>query len=223
MRKSLLLVITIALFASCTGSGNQQSSEAKESKQVTTANLTQEEIKAKSFDELFKSIRPEEIPESVFKLVGSDYTVITAGKPDNYNSMVASYGGWGQLFDVPVTWCFLRANRFTLEYMRKEQSYTMAYFDAPYKEQIMLFGTKSGRDTDKMKQHTLTSVQTPSGNISYKEAKLIIECKLTEVTTVSPDDFYNQKGKDFVTDGYNEAKDYHKLVFGDISNVWVRK
>lgn len=222
MKKILFPLVVIALLISSCGNADNQ--KAEQSKQVEkTIALTPEQIKDSSFDELFKSIQPTDISESVFKLVGTDFTVITAGTETDYNSMVASWGGFGILFSKPTTWCMLRANRYTLEYIKKEQVYTMAYFDEPYKEQIMLFGTKSGRDSDKMKEHTLTAVKTPGGSMSYKEAKLIVECKLTEVTTVSPDDYYSQEGKDFVVDAYKEAKEYHKLVFGEITGVWIKK
>jgi flavin reductase (DIM6/NTAB) family NADH-FMN oxidoreductase RutF len=99
----------------------------------------------------------------------------------------------------------------------------MTYFPDEYKGQVMFFGSKSGRDTDKMKEITLTPVQTPDGNTTYKEARLILECKLTELTTVNPDDFYTQEGKDFVVGAYKETNAYHKLVFGEITNVWIKK
>src|SRR5690606_26018691 len=155
----------------------------------------------------------------VFKLVGKDYSVITAGSDSLYNSMTASWGGWGQLFEVPVTWCFLNASRYTLEFIKKEQSYTMTYFPDQFKDQVIAFGSKSGRNSDKMKETTLTYVKTPSGNITYKEAKLIIECKLVEITETNPKDFYSEKGKEFVEKGKKDGngKEYHKLVFGDIT------
>jgi flavin reductase (DIM6/NTAB) family NADH-FMN oxidoreductase RutF len=99
----------------------------------------------------------------------------------------------------------------------------MSYFDDRYKDQVMLFGSASGRHSEKMKNHTLTPVETPEGSIAYKEARLIIECELTELTTVRPDDFYTADARTFITDAYAEAHDYHKLVFGKIVNVWVRK
>jgi flavin reductase (DIM6/NTAB) family NADH-FMN oxidoreductase RutF len=180
-------------------------------------------VKEKTFDELFQQVQPTELTGNVFKLVGQDFTVITAGKESDFNSMTASYGGWGQLFDLSSTWCFLRANRYTLEYIKKEQSYTMTYFEDKYKDQVLYFGSKSGRDSDKMKNNPFTYVKTPSGNITYKEAKLVIECKLMEITTVNPSDFYLDKGKKFVEEAYEEAKEYHKLVFGEITHVWVKK
>ncbi len=175
------------------------------------------------FNDIFKQIDAKEIPESVFKLVGSDYSVITSGDLSLYNSMVASWGGWGILFEKPTAWCYLRANRYTLEIIRKKQTYTVSFFDDEYKKDFILFGKKSGRNSDKMKESKLSMVQTPSGNLTYREAKIVIECKLTQVTTVSPDDFYNEGGKKFVEDAYADAKDYHKIVFGEITSVWIRK
>jgi flavin reductase (DIM6/NTAB) family NADH-FMN oxidoreductase RutF len=188
-----------------------------------TAPSKTDDVKSKSFIELFQPLDPTAMTDNVFKLVGQDFTVITAGTELNYNSMTASWGGWGILFNEPATWCLLRANRYTLEYIRQENLYTMSYFDDRYKDQVLLFGSASGRNSDKMKQHTLTVVETPEGSIAYKEARLIIECELIEITTVSPGDFYTADARLFITDAYEEAHDYHKLVFGKIAKVWVRK
>jgi len=181
-------------------------------------------IKSQDFSDLFNAIEPKDIPEDVFTLIGKDFAVLTAGKPSHYNSMVAGWGGWGILFSKPTTFLMLRSNRYTLELMRKEQSYTMAFFDNEYRDDVMQFGKQSGRDSDeKMRNTRLTAVETPEGNMSFKEAKLIIECKLVQVTTVSPDDYYTDESKKFVVDAQLETKDYHKVVFGEITKVWVRK
>jgi flavin reductase (DIM6/NTAB) family NADH-FMN oxidoreductase RutF len=135
-------------------------------------------VKEMNFDQLFKQISPEGIRDDVFTLAEKVFPVITAGKVENYNSMTGSGGGFGVLFKNPATWCILRADRYTLELIQKEQTYTMSYFPDEYKKQVLFFGSKSGRDSEKMKEVELTSVQTPSGNMSFKEAGLIIECKL---------------------------------------------
>jgi len=211
MKKSILLIMAAILSIS----GCKENNPVK---------LTREEIKPRSFSELFNEIEPKDIPEDVFTLIGKDFAVLTAGKPSHYNSMVAGWGGWGILFSKPTTFLMLRSNRYTLELMRKEQSYTMAFFDFEYKDDIMEFGKQSGRDSDaKMRNTRLTAVETPEGNMSFKEAKLIIECKLVQVTTVSPDDYYTEDSKKFVVDAQAETKDYHKLVFGEITKVWIRK
>ena len=179
-------------------------------------------VKEMNFDQLFKQISAEEIGDNVFTLVGKNL-VITAGKEDHYNSMTSSLGGLGILFKKPTTWCILRADRYTLEMIQKEQTYTLSYFPNEYKKQLLFLGSKSGRESDKMKEVELTSVQTPSGDMSFKEARLIIECKLTEITTTNPNDFYSQEAKDWINEAYKEANDYRKLVFGEITHVWVKK
>ena len=180
-------------------------------------------VKEMNFDQLFKRISPEEICDNVFTLVGKVFPVITAGKDDHYNSMTASGGGMGMLFKKPTTWCILQANRYTLEMIQKEQTYTLSYFPNEYMKQILFLGSKSGRNSEKMKEVELTSIQTPSGDMSFKEARLIIECKLTEITTPNPNDFYTQEAKDAINEAYKEESDYRKYVFGEITHVWVIK
>jgi flavin reductase (DIM6/NTAB) family NADH-FMN oxidoreductase RutF len=180
-------------------------------------------VKEMNFDQLFKQISPEEISDNVFKLVGKVFPVITAGKENHYNSMTCSGGGLGMLFMKPTTWCILRADRYTLKLIQKEQTYTMSYFPNEYKKQILFLGSKSGKDSEKMKEVELTSVQTPLGDMSFKQARLIIECKLTALTTANPNDYCTQEAKDSIIEAYKEAYVYRKFVFGEITHVWVKK
>lgn len=183
----------------------------------------QTNAKEMNFDQLFTQILPEDINDNVFTLVGKDFFVITAGKENLYNSMVGSGGGLGMLFQKPTTWCVLRADRYTLELIQKEQTYTLSYFPNECKEQMFFLGSKSGRDSEKMKDVGLTSTQTPSGDISFKEARLIIECKLTQITTPNPNDFCTQEARDYIKEAYKEVNDYRKYLFGEITHVWVKK
>jgi flavin reductase (DIM6/NTAB) family NADH-FMN oxidoreductase RutF len=214
--KTTALFVAMA-FTACTGNAQRSN--------TTAPTLSREQIKTRSFDQLFKAIDVKAIPEDVFTLVGEDFSILTAGTPTHYNSMVASWGGWGVLFNKPQAFSFLRSSRYTLELIRKEGTYTMTFFDVEFKDDIMKFGQASGRSSDKMKETALTSVQTPNGNMAFKEAKLIIELKLTQVTTVSPDDFLVPDSRKFVVDANPDGNPnaYHKIVFGEITNVWVRK
>ena len=223
MKKISFLVITaiLVVFTACNYSSKNETANTEEAQIEQAIDYTN--VKEKTFDELFTAIEPDQIPENVFTLVGKDYTVITAGNMTDFNSMVASDGGMGLLIGKPVTFCGLRGNRYTLEIILKDKVYTMSYFDEQFQNQFMLFGQKSGRDSDKMKTTTLTPVSTPSGKTSYKEAKLIIECELAQTNTINIEEVYADKNKTFYTDAQKEVGSYHKLVFGDITKVWVRK
>ena len=224
MNRSIIKINRIAvmglmlILSGCVGKNAVQEND------TDVITLSREEIKSLSFPELFNTIDVREIEEDVFTLVGQDFSVLTSGNPSHYNSMVASWGGWGILFNKPVVFHLLRSNRYTLELMRKENSYTMTFFDEEFKEDLIQFGMSSGRDSDdKMKNTRLTAVQTPAGNMTFKEAKIIIECKLIQVTTVSANDFLVEENRQFIVDAHAETNDYHKIVYGEITHVWVRK
>ena len=175
------------------------------------------------FEQLFREISPEEISDNVFTLVGKIYPVITVRTPENCNAMVASGGGMGVQFRKPTTWCIFPVNRYTLDLIKKEQAYTLSYFPDEYREQYMLLGTKSGRDSNKMKEVELTAIETPLGNMAFKEARLIIECKLLQITTVLADDFYTDEAKAYLSEAYTDPGEVRQYVFGVITCVWKSK
>jgi flavin reductase (DIM6/NTAB) family NADH-FMN oxidoreductase RutF len=186
----------------------------------TTKRLT---IKEMNFEQIFKQLSPEELSDNELTRTGKEFFAITAGREDQYNSMTGSGGGVGLLFMKPTIWCLIRADRYTLELIQKEQCYTMSYFTKEYKKQLLFLGSKSGRESEKMNEVELTPVQTPSGNMSFKESRLILECKLTQITTPDPGDFYSQEAIDWIKDTYKTESDYRKYVFGEITHVWVQK
>lgn len=111
-----LKVITLLVAATLTGgcnshSGNPQQADGNSAccNENKTARLTREEIKARSFDELFDSIDVKGIREDVFTLVGENYGILTAGTAEKFNSMVTSWGGWGIVFGKPGVFHFLRS------------------------------------------------------------------------------------------------------------------
>lgn len=220
MKKVLMFLCTMAIFAAC----NQTSPKQAVNENTNSNKITEMNVTGNSFEELFTKVDSAEIIAILAKLkVAEDHTVITAGTELQFNSMVASWEVMGRYFSQPTTFCLLGANRYTLEFIRKQQNYTMSFFPEQFNEDVMAFGRKSGRNSDKMKETKLTYVKTPSGNITYEEANVVIECRLFEITTVSPDDFYTEGGRKFVENALNDANDYHKLVFGTITNVWIKK
>lgn len=218
--KKILYPILVLLLIAC--GGNNKQSKQEEENTGKNENKEISDFKNMAFEDLFVKIEADKFDENLFSLFKNN-AVLTSGTPDDFNSMTIGFGGYGQYFDGPCTWMFLRANRYTLEYIRNSKTYTIAFFDPKYEKEVLHFGMSSGRDTDKMGTHNLNSVYTPSQNIAYKEAKVIIECDLTEITTVDPDDFYTKESHEFVVEGFNDAGDYHKLVFGKINNIWVNK
>jgi flavin reductase (DIM6/NTAB) family NADH-FMN oxidoreductase RutF len=214
-------LIICGLFACTNGKKSKQNENVLKMDSIVKTALT--DIKNKSFDELFTETSPEKIDKNIIELIKTFNIVITAGKETGYNSMVAGDGGMGLLMGKPVTYCGLRGSRYTLEIILKDSIYTMCFFEDKYKDDYMIFGQKSGRDTDKMKESKLSAVATPSGKMAYKEAFMIIECQLAQTHTVNPKEVYAEYNRKFFEEARKDVGSYHKIVFGDITNVWVRK
>lgn len=176
-----------------------------------------------SFNDTFEAVKPEDVKDSVFTLVGKDRYLLSAGTIPNHNSMTAGWGGFGILFEKPTAWSFLQADRYTLEKIRESKSYTMTFFDEDHKQDVLAMGRISGRNSDKMKETKLTAIQTPGGLPAFSEARLIFEVKLVEISTAYPDDFFTEEGRSAIEKGYQKAKEYEKMVFGEIVKVWRRK
>ena len=97
-----------------------------------------------------------EINENAVKLIGKEWMLITAGNMENYNTMTASWGNIGFLWGKPVATIYVRPQRYTLEYIEREECFTLSFFPEQYRKALNICGTKSGRDTDKVKEAGLT-------------------------------------------------------------------
>ena len=60
----------------------------------------------------FIELDPSEITGNVFDRIGKEWMLITAGKPEKYNTMTASWGGLGVLWNANVSFAFVRPSRF---------------------------------------------------------------------------------------------------------------
>lgn len=153
------------------------------------------------------------IDENVFKLIGSDWMLITAGEKDSFNTMTASWGGMGVLWNKPVSYIFVRPTRYTYEFLEKNKSFSLSFFDETHRKALSVCGTKSGRDTDKVKEAGLTPVVSENGIVHFDEAKLVLECSKIYYQDIDSSNFL-----DPVIEGFYN-KDYHRMYIGEITNI----
>jgi len=167
----------------------------------------------------YKKTTINKINDNLVKLVADDWMLVTSGNSESYNTMTASWGGFGYLWNKQVSFIFVRPQRYTFEFLEKSQTYTLAFFDhEKYKEALTICGTKSGKDCDKIKLAGLTPLITESGKIAFNEASIIIECKIVYGDFLKPE--LMAQG---IPDDIYPKKDYHKMYIGDILNVWIKE
>lgn len=161
----------------------------------------------------FIEVGPEAITDNPFKLFDKDWTLITAGQPDKFNTMTASWGGVGVLWQKPVGTIYVRPQRYTREFIERETHFTLSFFDETYRMALNVFGACSGRDIDKVKTSGLTPV-VDAGAIYYREARLVLVLKKIYHHDIDPANVHNFDLSDIYA-----AKDYHRLYIGEIERV----
>src|SRR5512139_341908 len=107
----------------------------------------------------FSETRPELLSDNPFRLIGADWMLITAGSPDAFNTMTASWGGLGVLWERKVAFCFIRPTRHTYGFIERAGGFTLSFFGEQYRSALQFCGTHSGRDTDKVSGAGLTPVR----------------------------------------------------------------
>lgn len=165
----------------------------------------------------YKKITPDKIPGNIIKMLTEDWMLITAGNNQEFNMMTAGWGGLGCMFGKPVAFCFIAPTRYTYKLMEKNDTYTLTFYTEAYREALNTCGSKSGKDTDKVKASGLTPISTPEGSKAFAEAWLIIECRKMVSQSIIPEAITNQKLKEEW-----EGKQLHKMFIGEIINVWIK-
>ncbi|MBN2698185.1 MAG: flavin reductase [Bacteroidales bacterium] len=166
----------------------------------------------------FKSITPFDITDNVFKLLDRDWMLVTAGSPDQCNTMTASWGHLGILWNLPIAIAYIRPQRYTYRFANENRDYTLCFFENKYREILEFCGTKSGRTHDKIKETGLHPLETDRGNVIFKEASLVLECEKIYVDNLKKENFLVP---DIAEKNY-PFDDFHRFYMGRICNVWIK-
>ncbi|MCL2473035.1 MAG: flavin reductase [Treponema sp.] len=165
-----------------------------------------------------KNIR--EFPGSPIERIGTGWMLITAagidGDRSNWNTMTASWGGLGVLWQKDVAFMVVRPSRHTYSFVNDASLFTLSFFDEKYRTALNICGDKSGRDIDKAAATGLTPVffRGPGieGAVSFKEAKDILICKKLYTHDFDPSRFLDRES---IEECYH-GKDYHRMFIGEI-------
>lgn len=161
----------------------------------------------------FITRRPEELTENVFEAIGKQWMLVTAGKGDDCNTMTASWGGLGVLWNKPSAFVFVRPSRHTYGFTEREDTFSLCFFDESYRAMLQMCGTKSGRDVDKIREAGLTLRQA-ADTPYFEEAQLVLVCRKRYAQDMDPACF-----TDPTVEAHYGGTDYHRVYVGEILEV----
>lgn len=169
-------------------------------------------LSQEKFQEAFTKVPAKEINGKCFN---PGVFLITGGNARRYNSMTAGWGGYGVLWSKPVAHIYVRNERFTYQFLEAEEIFTLSWYPEKEKNTVVkVFGTKSGRDTDKEQLSGYTPVSTPDGGVTYMQSDLVVVCKRVLRFPLSKDAVPEDIAK-----GVSD-KSYHVQYTGEVLSVW---
>ncbi len=163
---------------------------------------------------MFHAIEVKELPENLFVQLDKKWALVTAGSGECCNTMTVGWGGLGVLWGKPMVTCYIRPQRYTREFLDREEYFTLAFFGEEYRRQLTLCGQKSGRDVDKEKECGFTVKTAACGAPYFEEAELVLVCRKRYVQPMDPD----QMPEDVKERWYPE-KDYHLMYMGELVEI----
>jgi flavin reductase (DIM6/NTAB) family NADH-FMN oxidoreductase RutF len=158
----------------------------------------------------FSSFDIRTMNDNVFALLSDRWMLVTAGTMDSWNTMTASWGGLGHLWNKDVAFAFVRPTRHTFGFMEREGLYTLSFFGPQWREALAICGKVSGRDSDKAALTGLKPMATATGAISFEQADFTLVCRTVHKQDIDPSGFIDPS----IQNHYHD--DYHRLYVGEI-------
>lgn len=167
---------------------------------------------------MFKEIDITHLNKNVVDLFKNRWALVTAGDKDALNTMTVSWGAVGELWGKDMATLYIRPQRYTEEFLNKNDYLTVSFYPDDMKKQIHgVCGSKSGRDVDKVKECNLTPVFDEKAPY-FNEAQIVLVCKKTAKSRFNPDEFLDGE----IDEKWYPQNDYHFIYYAEIEKVLVK-
>lgn len=166
---------------------------------------------------VFQPFSIEDLELNPFTKIGEEWTLITAGNKNHYNTMTASWGGMGVLWGKNVIFAFIRDSRYTKELIDEGEFFSLSFLNEEYRDAMNYCGEHSGRDEDKWAKSGLTP-GFRHGIPYVDEANLVVLCRKMACVPIEASSFLDPN---IAKQWYTEP-DYHKMYVAEIIEMTAR-
>lgn len=169
---------------------------------------------------MFREISIHELESKigVFSMFDKDWSLITAGDERKINTMTASWGGLGIMWNMNIATIYVRPSRYTLKFIDSQDYFTLSFFGAAYRKELGILGSKSGRDGDKISEAGFTPVFLENAP-TFEQAELTLLCRKVYRQQMNLNCMLDPAIK---KDNYS-AGDVHFMFLGEIKKAFVKE
>lgn len=170
----------------------------------------------------FKEVDVKSLGMNVFSTIGDRWMLITAGDGENSNTMTASWGQMGILWNKPVATAYIRKSRYTKEFVDNGEFFTLSVYPegAESKKALGFCGSKSGRDypaNGKAEAAGLTAMEV-DGCVAYEQAEMIFVCKKLYSYDMNADGFFDKS----IVDAQYADDNWHTAYIAEITAAYAK-
>lgn len=167
-----------------------------------------------------KKIKAEELTRNAFQMIGTDWLLLTAKSGETVNTMTASWGGVGIMWGKPVAYVFIRPQRFTKTLIDAEKEFSISIMNDSYRDKLRYFGTKSGRDENKVANSGLALAEE-HGVPYYADAEIAMIAKKLYVQPMSGDNLTEEGA--WVNERWYPGHDWHHMYVVELTDILVKE
>ena len=164
-------------------------------------------------------IEIKDLNDNLIESIGKEWMLITSGTSEKFNTMTASWGGTGFLWNKPVAFIFVRPERYTYEFIEQNDLLTLSFLGEKHKAIHKVCGSKSGRDTDKIKETGLKPFVMDSGAIGFEQSRLTLECRKLYFEDLKADHFLDTA---IPAVWYGVKGGWHRMYVIEILSIWKK-
>lgn len=136
-------------------------------------------------------------------------------KDGRANAMTIGWGMVGSVWSRPIWQVLVRPSRYTFELLNQDRRFSVNVLPQSLKNALVICGTKSGRELDKIKATNLTVVEGKGvGAPLIEESIISYECLI-----IHENDFLPEKMLPDIKEGIYPSGDFHRVYWGQIINA----
>ena len=148
-----------------------------------------------------------------FEKFNNDWALVTAGELSDFNGMTISWGSMGTVWGKSVITVYVRPDRFTWNYLKKYDKFTVSFYPPEKRKALDIMGTLSGRDTNKTETAGLTPKET-DGTVTFAEASETYVCKKLYMAKMNYEDVPDAAKKI-----YQNGIEPHYIIMGEVEKI----
>ena len=163
------------------------------------------------------SVELKEFSPEVFRVFGTNNALLTAGDRKQSNTMTIGWCGLGRIWNLPACTVYVRPERYTYEFMEDQEYFTVSVPALADHDRMKVFGTRSGRDTDKLAEAGMTLAYTDSGVPYIAGSEWVLVCRKLYAQDLKPECLTDDRPERFY-----QGEGWHRMYIGEVVEAYAR-